>query len=655
MPTNRSDILITAREKTSAAFGKVSSGLSRITSLVTGTAGKVAALAGVGGFGLLIKSSLDTVDALAKKSDQLGITTEKLQAMQHATSLFTSAGGPALSEALVKATKRLGEFNQTGGGAAAVWLKELNLDTQALAQLSPDQLFEQYANAIRGMNDRGKQMAAISALMGDESRRLIGLVDAGANVFDDAAKELDAFGVSINRVDAAKIELANDSWTKTKTLISGIGNSLSVALAPALTAINNKIIDVAKQSGGMSNFIQEGMSKVVTAIGWVLDIVNGLSVAFKGVQYVVAEMVAKVVENLNRLGKPIEAIVKLIPGIEATPFEVMDQVVKNLNENADKMLDNLDKAASAPPPSEAFKEGWKEIRYEIQKTAEATAKANQERNKLNQTGANAPQAKTDRTNEEKELQAARDRLDQINMSFMTERQLLDEHLAEKRLAIEGDYDQGYITAQERAQSLAILELQHQKDVTAIQQEEEEKRLRLAEQVEQDLQNMKQNTANLSINLLQMLGGKSKAAAIAAIALNKGLAIGRAIQNTGVAVTNALASVPYPANLGVAAQMKALGAIQVGLIAATGLAQAANVGGGGLGGGGGGGHHGGGIVRPTPTATPIEALQPSRTKVIIAGSQPGVMIDSAALAAALKEAGDSEEIIIQIAGERAEIF
>lgn len=103
--------------------------------------------------------------------------------------------------------------------------------------------------------------------------------------------------------------------------------------------------------------------------------------------------------------------------------------------------------------------------------------------------------------------------------------------------------------------------------------------------------------------LQEFAGKSKVAAIAVIAINKALAIAQAIQNTAVAVTKALTIDPTGS---LAARVAAMGKIQVGLIAATGLAQAAGAGrsGGGAGGGGGGG---GVASQPSANTSPRVAL------------------------------------------------
>lgn len=99
---------------------------------------------------------------------------------------------------------------------------------------------------------------------------------------------------------------------------------------------------------------------------------------------------------------------------------------------------------------------------------------------------------------------------------------------------------------------------------------------LAEQQDLELQyqqakrQMQQDTVNAGIGLLQFLAQRSKTAAVALILVNRGLMIAQTIQNTAAAVMKAFAIYgPTPQGFAAAATMKALGAIQIGLIAATG--------------------------------------------------------------------------------------
>ena len=71
----------------------------------------------------------------------------------------------------------------------------------------------------------------------------------------------------------------------------------------------------------------------------------------------------------------------------------------------------------------------------------------------------------------------------------------------------------------------------------------------------------------ALDFLGTLAGQSEGAAKALLAINTGLSIAEAIQNTAVAATRALAELGPIAGPIAAARIKAFGAAQVGLIAA----------------------------------------------------------------------------------------
>lgn len=111
------------------------------------------------------------------------------------------------------------------------------------------------------------------------------------------------------------------------------------------------------------------------------------------------------------------------------------------------------------------------------------------------------------------------------------------------------------------------------------------------------------------SLLSVFAGKSKTAAVAAIVVQKGLALAQAAMNITVASTRALAELGPIAGPPMAATIKAWGAVQMGLIAATGLGQIASLGGGGPSGGGGGSSSSSvdSTTSPETTAPPSRAV------------------------------------------------
>jgi uncharacterized membrane protein YgcG len=113
----------------------------------------------------------------------------------------------------------------------------------------------------------------------------------------------------------------------------------------------------------------------------------------------------------------------------------------------------------------------------------------------------------------------------------------------------------------------------------------DERVRNEEKAQELITNARLSAANAAVGFLNVLGQKNKAAAVAAVALGKALSIAQAIQNTAVGVMAAYKIDPTGA---LAARVAAMGKIQVGLIAATGLLQAGSI----VSGGGGGGVDGG---------------------------------------------------------------
>lgn len=171
------------------------------------------------------------------------------------------------------------------------------------------------------------------------------------------------------------------------------------------------------------------------------------------------------------------------------------------------------------------------------------------------------------------------------------------------------YVEGHAALNENTKALLESRVQFyidstRREVEATLEAERQKAVAVA-QYEQQKQDMQKSTIAAGVGLLQAFAVRSKGAARALIVVNRGLQIAQATQNTAAAVTNALANVPYPYNLAAAAQMQAMGAIQIGLIAATGALELSNVNSGNAGGIGG-------STLGTP-ANPLPVRQDDETK------------------------------------------
>lgn len=212
-------------QKSLRTFGK---SIKTIGAGVTGFGATLIGAAGVAGLGAFAASTLKTVDALAKTSDKLGISTEDLGKWQFAAGL-AGIETKTLNLALQRLIRRIGQAAQ-GTGEAQKTLKAFGLDAKKLVQLDPSKQFELIGQHINSITNKGEQLAAAMSLFDTEG---VGLVNLFASNLGDAASEFERLGLAISRADAAKIEQFNDAASKLKQSISAAGRDFVIGITPA--------------------------------------------------------------------------------------------------------------------------------------------------------------------------------------------------------------------------------------------------------------------------------------------------------------------------------------------------------------------------------------------------------------------------------------
>lgn len=172
------------------------------------------------------------------------------------------------------------------------------------------------------------------------------------------------------------------------------------------------------------------------------------------------------------------------------------------------------------------------------------------------------------------------RLQIIRESLMSEQELEAEQHAQKMETLAEIRENELVTDEEFRQLKEEAEAQHLERIRAMEQRTADERAKIEKRHADTIVGMRQNVVQQSIALLDMFAGESKVAALASIALQKGLAIAQTIMNTQVAQMRAMAELGPIAGPPAAAAIGAMGAISTGIIAAQGLAQAASAMGGG---------------------------------------------------------------------------
>ncbi|MFP3384422.1 hypothetical protein, partial [Tritonibacter sp. SIMBA_163] len=243
---------------------------------------------------MAVRSSLQIVDAQAKMAQSLGTTVTSMQVLERAADLSGVSMGE-VQQATIQLTKRLSQA-AGGTGAAAKALDRLHLSAGALQALPLDQRLEQIQGALAEYVPEAERAAVASELFGSRAGLIFTRVDGAA--LRTAAQDVNRFGVAISEVDADQIELTNDALSRMSLAGRGLANQVTVALAPALQGLSDRVADVATWFNGLSEgtkrFIATSALIVGTvgpaalALGLVLKVAAPLGVAMAGVISTVA-------------------------------------------------------------------------------------------------------------------------------------------------------------------------------------------------------------------------------------------------------------------------------------------------------------------------------------------------------------------------------
>lgn len=217
----------------------------RVTASVGGIVRQFAGLAGLAGLSYFAQQSFSAIDANAKLADSLGTTTEKLTGLHHAGEL----SGVAINEingALTRMSRRL-EFAAQGGGAAIGTVRKLGLEVDRLKQMDPADAFAEIAEQIRQLPTQAEKGAAAFQLFGNSGAKLLPLFEAGADGIREMMTEAGQLGKTFSRVDAAKIEAANDSMLRLKQSVMGVGQQIAISTAPSVERLADYMQNLALQ------------------------------------------------------------------------------------------------------------------------------------------------------------------------------------------------------------------------------------------------------------------------------------------------------------------------------------------------------------------------------------------------------------------------
>ena len=335
----------------------------------------IATLLGGAGLGLLVKRTLDEVDALAKAADNIGTTTQALRGLQ----LQANLSGVA-TEKLTKGVKRylinIGDAVD-GTGEAGEVLEDMGLSAKALAQLPLVDSMARFADAMNNLGTQAERANALSKLFGRTGADMAVFFRNGSKGIREAAEMAEKFGTAISRIDANKIEQANDAFRILKEQFAGIRFAAVTQLAPILTGIALRLQAIAISGQSVGDTVAFAMERSTKAVGFLADAIQDIVIAWKATQLGAARAAAKTVDFFSK-DKGIDLSVATFKLNEATGvFEELGKTTKrwrneieSTNPVIERLQKQLDSMLIRPKVSDDIARFFRNSRAQAQALAE---------------------------------------------------------------------------------------------------------------------------------------------------------------------------------------------------------------------------------------------------------------------------------------------
>jgi hypothetical protein len=614
---------------------------------------QIAALAGAGSIGLLIKSQIDAADSAGKMAQKVGISVESFSALKYAMEISEVS-----VETFEKAMRKLavGMVDaQSGTGEARVAFRAMGIDVESAAGKlkKGDDILLEIADSFKAMDSGANKAALASKLFGERiGTQLIPFLDLGRAGIEELKKEAERLGVVFSTEAAKAADEFNDNLTRLSNVMKGIAIDIGGPLVKALNEAAKAFQEAQKEGAGFLATLGQIVFRL--SMGSDLNIMTrelaGLGGALHDAQnelqeakHLAAQVNPALADQANRRVdvaaarvKQIEDRMKVLRGIMNDPFAapeksdvgagakgeaprlLTDAELKKMNDGAQAFITALggplvQAAEEAQNRLEGMVDTWDEFGRRIsvpREGFEASVKAadtqlrkalgldlqetddlyahniaeliayNDERMRIMieaatreqdlavEMGAAAvgadPMSYSMKLEELRSFLVSKSDLEieQLSINLERQKEIMDQFSDDELEALGGK--QALIEGMERAHAGKLLAIERQKH-----------------DAERSMEIM---TFQLAVGLLSKFAGESKAAALAIIIIEKGLAIAQIKINTLVAAMRARAELGPIAGEAAAARITALGALSIGLVAATGLVEAASLGGAGSGGG-----------------------------------------------------------------------
>ena len=337
---------------------------------VMGAAAAIGVAGIVSGLTALTSAEMNSIDATSKLSDSLGIQTEEFVRLRYAADL-AGVGNEAFDKTIQKMVVNLGEA-ATGTGATAEALAQLGLDAQAMASMSPDEAFKTISDSLAGVTNATERASLAYSIFGKQGVAMLPLLSQGRKGIEATGAEADKLALTFSRVDAAKVEAANDAMTRVGKVAQGIGTVLAVEVAPFVEAIATKLFEIATAGEGLGPKVRGGFELVVGGAAMLLDWLELGKAGFYSLAYVATKQAQLMAMAFDTVARAVLKVKDYVTGTKTDFVGFADEIGAAADDLAAKVgtsMENFGKGAN----SQAAAAMMDDIRNKANAAAQAVA------------------------------------------------------------------------------------------------------------------------------------------------------------------------------------------------------------------------------------------------------------------------------------------
>jgi hypothetical protein len=256
----------TVKDNTKAAFRTVANGLSKVgisaANVKKGLMVMTAAVIGATvAFIALGKKSFESMDAIQKTADRIGMNADMLQMLQFGA-VESGTEIEKLRIGMEKFTKNLGD-SAMGMGVAKPILEKYGISLRnAAGELKQtDEILMEVVDALGNTDSALEKNSVLMALFGRTGAQLNALLGQGRDVLDEVRERYERLGLAISKTTLDAVAKANDKFQEFISIGRSVRDQFFGALAPVFTSLiglmQGMVVRFLEAKGGAEKFGQE--------------------------------------------------------------------------------------------------------------------------------------------------------------------------------------------------------------------------------------------------------------------------------------------------------------------------------------------------------------------------------------------------------------